>query len=187
MAVTASGLKSTSSLSSYKAPLSCTLAVFRCAYHASLQLQFSSHTDRLCHIPCDAVCCVMPHPQHLIACCVQAVPYWIDDASLKPYMLVCADPTSENNAEAGAKARTRAATAVTLAHEPDAPHPLHQQNSQALDLFTTDDNPAPPRVLPLQSSSIQLLVQQDTCSNTWKCWNCIWDSYLCTDSRILRL
>lgn len=40
---------------------------------------------------------------------LQAVPYWIDDASLMPYMLMCAEPTSENNEEASAKERTRGA------------------------------------------------------------------------------
>lgn len=85
--------------------------------------------------------------------CMQAVPYWIDDASLMPYMLVCAEPTSENNEEAGAKERAfgTPAAPVNLAQQAPLPtgelHPVHQRNSQALDLFNSDENLNPSRAL----------------------------------------
>jgi hypothetical protein len=83
---------------------------------------------------------------------VQAVPYWIDDESLVSYMLACAEPTVENNEEAGAKERTRGAQ-PPVAFTPNAPsaeeHDLSSlsRNRQAVDLFRADGNPAPRRAL----------------------------------------
>jgi hypothetical protein len=78
------------------------------------------------------------------------VPYWIDDHTLIPYMLMCAEATSENNEEAAAHTRT-SITEPPAALIPGVRraelHPVHRKNSHAVDLFSTDDFTAPPRVI----------------------------------------
>jgi hypothetical protein len=67
-----------------------------------------------------------------------------------PAMLACAEPTRENNEDAGVKERTRGAQPpAPLAHEHTPAselHPVLQRNSRAINLFNTDDS-APARAL----------------------------------------